>query len=255
MRVLGTTVFATFAVFAFSPTMFGSTSVKNIVIVHGAFANGSGWKAVANILTNDRYNVTIIENTTASLAADVSETQKVLSKQTGPVVLVGHSYGGAVITEAGNNSNVKALVYIAAFVPDAGESLETLSARPDFQPGPPLLLPPKNGFVTLIPEQFPERFAADVAKIDSEKAKKMANSQLPFGLQAFSDKILTPAWKTVPSCYYTVSTEDRMIPPAAEKWMATRAKCLQSEIKASHAVYITHAPEVAKFIERAYESN
>ena len=221
---------------------------KNIVLVHGAFADGSGWEGVQRILTNDGYNVNIVQNSTASLAADVTATQKVLANLTAPVVLVGHSYGGAVITQAGNDPKVKSLVYVAGFAPDQGESLQTLSAKPDFQPGPPLLLPPKNGFLTLIPAKFPEAFAADVAPV---KAQQMADSQLPFGLQAFTDQITTVAWNTKPS-YYIISGADHMIPPAAERWMANRAKSVQREIEgASHAVYISQPDKVAKVIEEA----
>jgi pimeloyl-ACP methyl ester carboxylesterase len=219
---------------------------KNIVIVHGAFADGSGWEGVYRILTNDGYNVTIVQNSTASLAADVTATESALANQNGPVVLVGHSYGGEVITQTGNDPKVKSLVYVAAFAPDAAESLQSLSAEPEFAPGPPVL-PPKNGFLLLDPAKFPEAFAADV---DPAKAQAMAASQLPLGLQTFTDKITTVAWKTKPS-YYILTSEDHMIPPAAQKMMATRAKSVQIDIKASHAVYISQPDKVAKVIEEA----
>ena len=222
-------------------------SAKNIVIVHGAFADGGGWEGVYRILTNDGYNVTIVQNSTVSLAADVAATENVLAGQNGPVVLVGHSYGGAVITQAGNDPKVKSLVYVTAFVPDAGESLQSLSANPDPSVTAPPILPPKNGFLLLDPAKFPEAFAADV---DRDKARFLAASQVPFGVQAFLDPITTVAWKTKPS-YYIISSEDRMIPPAAERMMATRAKSVQFEFKASHAIYISQPDKVAKVIEEA----
>jgi pimeloyl-ACP methyl ester carboxylesterase len=223
------------------------TSAKNIVIVHGAFADGSGWEGVARILANDGYNVTIVQNPTVSLASDVNATKNALLEQKGPVVLVGHSYGGEVITQAGNDPKVKSLVYVAAFVPDAGESLQSLSARPEFAPGPPVL-PPSNGFLVLDRAKFAEAFAADVAR---DKARFLAAAQVPLALQTFTDPITTVAWKTKPS-YYILTSRDRMIPPAAQKMMATRAKSVQVEIKgASHAVYLSQPEKVAKVIERA----
>jgi pimeloyl-ACP methyl ester carboxylesterase len=221
--------------------------VKNIVLVHGAFADGSGWEGVYRILTKDGYNVTIVQNSTASLAGDVTATQNVLAKQDGSVVLVGHSYGGVVITQAGNDPKVKALVYVAAFVPDAGESLQSLNQRPDVSAVPPPILPPENGFALLDRAKFPAAFAADV---DSEKANFMAASQVPLGIPAFVEKVTTAAWKSKPS-YYIVATEDHMIPPAAEKAMATRANSVQFEIKGSHAVFVSRPDEVAKVIEKA----
>ncbi len=221
--------------------------VKNVVIVHGAFADGSGWEGVYRILTKDGYNVTIVQNSTASLAADVTTTQNALANQNGPVVLVGHSYGGEVITQAGDDPKVKSLVFVNAFVPDAGESLQSLSANPDPSVPAPPILPPKNGVLLLDRAKFPAAFAADVGR---RKAQFMAASQIPLGVQTFSDKITTVAWKTKPS-YYIISSEDRMIPPAAEKMMATRARSVQFEFKASHAVYISRPAEVAKVIEKA----
>jgi len=221
---------------------------KNIVIVHGAFADGSGWEGVYRILTNDGYNVTIVQNPLVSLAADVTATQNVLANQNGPVVLVGHSYGGAVITEAGNDPKVKSLVYVAAYVPDAGESVGSLLAKADPNaPAPPILIDGKKGIALLDRAKFPEAFAAD---IDRSKAEFLAASQAPLGLEAVSANITTAAWRAKPS-YYIVSSEDRMIPPADQKLMATRARSVQFEIKASHAVYISQPEKVAKVIERA----
>ncbi len=226
----------------------GTVSAKNIVIVHGAFADGSGWEGVYRILTNDGYNVTIVQNPLVSLAADVTATQNVLAAQNGPTVLVGHSYGGAVITQAGNDPKVKSLVYVAAYVPDAGEALGELLAKADqSMPAPPILIDGKKGIALLDRAKFPEAFAAD---IDRDKAKFMAASQAPLGLEAVSTKITTAAWKTKPS-YYIVSSEDRMIPPSDERMMAKRANAAQFEIKASHAVFISHPDEVAKVIEEA----
>jgi pimeloyl-ACP methyl ester carboxylesterase len=222
-------------------------SAKNIVIVHGAFADGSGWEGVYRILTKDGYNVTIVQNSTVSLAADVTTTQNALADQNGPVVLVGHSYGGEVITQAGDDPKIKSLVYVSAYAPDAGESLQTLTANADPSVPPPPILPPKNGVIFLDRAKFPAAFAADVGR---HKAQFMAASQVPLGVQTFTDKITTVAWKTKPS-YYIISGEDHMIPPADEKKMATRAKSVQFEVKASHAVYVSRPDEVAKVIEKA----
>jgi len=220
---------------------------KNIVIVHGAFADGSGWESVYRILTKDGYNVSIVQNPLVSLAADVTATQNVLAEQNGPIVLVGHSYGGAVITQAGDDPKVKSLVYVSAFVPDAGESLETLIANPDPNAKGPPILPPQNGFLRIDQAKFPAAFAADVNR---NKAQFMAASQAPLGVEAFAAKITTVAWKTKPS-YYIVTSEDRMIPPAAQKMMAAKAKAVSFEVKASHAVFISKPKEVAKVIEQA----
>ena len=221
--------------------------VKNIVIVHGAFADGSGWEAVYRILTKDGYNVSIVQNSTVSLAADVTATQNVLANQNGSVVLVGHSYGGEVITQAGDDPKVKSLVYVAAYAPDAGESLQSLTAHADPSAKAPPILPPKNGFLLLDRAKFPAVFAADV---DRRKAQFMAASQVPLGIQTFTDQITSVAWKTKPS-YYIVSSNDLMIPPADEKKMAARAKAVQFEFKASHAVYVSRPRDVAKVIEKA----
>jgi pimeloyl-ACP methyl ester carboxylesterase len=225
----------------------GAAPAKNIVIVHGAFADGSGWEAVYRILTKDGYNVTIVQNSTASLASDVAATQNALATQDGPVVLVGHSYGGEVITQAGGDPKVKSLVYVAAFAPDVGESLQTLTATPEPNFQAPPILAPKNGFLLIDRAKFPAAFAGDV---DPKKARFMAASQSPLAAQAFTDQVTTAAWKTKPS-YYLVSTEDKMIPPAAQKKMASRAKAIQFEVKASHALYVSQPAAVARVIERA----
>lgn len=222
-------------------------AIKNIVIVHGAFADGSGWESVYRILTNDGYNVAIVQNPLVSLTADVAATENVLANQNGPVVLVGHSYGGAVITEAGNDPKVRSLVYVAALMPDAGESVASLIGKPDPNASPSPILPPQNGFLFVDKLKFPGSFAGDV---DLEKAKFMAASQAPLGVEAFTGRITKAAWKTKPSSYI-LTTEDKMVPLEAQRGMATRAKAAQFEIKASHAVFISQPEEVAKVIERA----
>ena len=224
-------------------------SAKNIVIVHGAFADGSGWEGVYRILTKDGYNVTIVQNPLTSLTADVTATQNVLASQIGPVVLVGHSYGGAVITQAGDDPKVKALVYDAAYVPDIGESVGDLLAKADKSvSGPPILIDGKKGIALIDRAKFPRSFAADVPRA---KAEFMAASQAPLGLEAVSTKMTTAAWKTKPS-YYVVSREDRMIPPNDERQMAKKANAVQQfELNASHAVFISHPRQVAKIIEEA----
>jgi pimeloyl-ACP methyl ester carboxylesterase len=220
--------------------------INNIVLVHGAWADGSGWEEVHNILTEKGFNVTIVPNPNTSLADDVKITKAILSLQNGPTVLVGHSYGGAIISEAGDHPNVKALVYVAAFVLDAGESLFKMlkDAPPD--PNSPIL-PPTDGFTWLDRNKFHANFCADVS---SSKAKFMADSQVPVGLAAFDTDLTTAAWKTKKSCYI-VATEDKMIPPDAERGMAKRANAEVTEISSSHAVYVSHAAEVAKVIDEA----
>jgi len=220
--------------------------IKNIVLVHGAWADGSGWEAVHQILTGKGFNVTIVPNPNTSLADDAKITRAVLSMQNGPTVLVGHSYGGAIISEAGDHPNVKALVYVAAFVLDVGESLFKMlkDAPPD--PNSPIL-PPADGFIWLDKNKFHANFCADVP---ASKAKFLADSQIPVGLAAFETDLTVAAWKTKKS-WYIVATEDKMIPPDAERGMAKRANAEATEIKASHAVYISHATEVAKIIGKA----
>jgi len=226
---------------------------KNIVIVHGAFADGSGWESVYRILRKHGYNVTIVQNPLATLAADVSATQNVLAKQDGPVVLVGHSYGGVVITEAGNDPNVKSLVYVAAFVPDEGESLASLSDTikskvPESTAVDPPIKKPENGFLLIDRAGFPAAFAGD---INRKKAEFMAASQAPLGVPAYTGTITAAAWKTKPS-YYIVSSKDQMISPAAEEWMAKRAGSIDTQhVRASHAVFISQPFKVAKEIEKA----
>src|SRR5215472_14424573 len=193
--------------------------VKSVVLVHGGFVDGSGWEAVYEILKKDGYNVTIVQNPTTSLADDVAVTKRAIASANGNVILVGHSYGGAVISEAGTDPKVAGLVYITAFAPDAGESVSSLIANPP--PGAPVppILPPQNGFLFLDKAKFADSFAADVG---AEKAAFMADSQVPWGVAALQGAVTEPAWKKKPSWYLLV-TEDRMIPPPAQRFMSKRA--------------------------------
>jgi pimeloyl-ACP methyl ester carboxylesterase len=221
--------------------------VKNIVLVHGGFVDGAGWESVYKTLKKDGYNVSIVQNPTISLEDDVAATKRVLAAQDGPAVLVGHSYGGAVITEAGNDPKVAALVYISAFAPDQGESVASLIKDPP--PGAPVppILPPKDGYLSLDRTKFFAAFAADV---DAEKAEFMADSQVPWGVGALSGTITEPAWKKKPS-WYLVATEDKMIPPVAQRSMSKRAGSTVAEVKGSHAIYVSNPDAVAALIKQA----
>ena len=221
--------------------------INNIVLVHGAFADGSGWRGVYDILKKDGFNVSIVQNPTISLAGDVSATKLIIDSQPGPVILVGHSYGGAVITEAGTDPNVAGLVYITAFAPDKGESVNTLIANPP--PGAPVppILPPQDGFLFLDKAKFAASFAADV---DTERAAFMADSQVPWGVAALSGAVNKAAWKTKPS-WYLIATEDRMIPPPAQRFMSERAGSTVVEVAGSHAIYVSQPNAVAMLIESA----
>jgi pimeloyl-ACP methyl ester carboxylesterase len=220
-----------------------------IVLVHGGFVDGSGWKGVYEILRRDGYTVRIVQNCTISLAGDVAATRLVVNAVEGRVLLVGHSYGGAVVTEAGNDPKVAGLVYIAAFAPDRGESVATLIKDPP--PGAPVppILPPQDGFLFLDRAKFREAFAADV---DPETAAFMADAQVPWGVDALNGTISEPAWRTKPS-WYLVSTEDRMIPPPAQRSMATRAGASVAEAAGSHAIYVSQPGAVAALIAKAAE--
>jgi pimeloyl-ACP methyl ester carboxylesterase len=223
------------------------TMAKNIVLVHGGFVDGAGWEGVYKILKRDGYSVSVVQNPTISLEDDVAVTKRILATQDGPTILVGHSYGGAVITEAGNHPKVSALVYIAAFAPDKGESVGSLIKDPP--PGTPVppILPPQDGFLFLDKAKFPASFAGDV---DAEKAAFMADSQVPWGMGAISGAISEPAWRTKPS-WYLLTTEDRMIPPDAQRAMSKRAGSTVVEVKGSHAIYVSQPGAVAKLIEEA----
>jgi pimeloyl-ACP methyl ester carboxylesterase len=224
-----------------------AASIKSIVLVHGAFADGSGWKAVYDILKKDGYNVSIVQNSTESLDGDVAAAKAVIAAEKGNVLLVGHSYGGAVITEAGNDPKVVGLVYVAAFAPDAGESVGALSGKPATDAPKPPVLPPQDGYLKLDPSKFREAFAADVSP---SVAAFMADSQVPWGLKAVSTPITNPAWKTKPS-WYIVAKQDRMISPSLERWMAGRAKAHTTELDGSHAIYVSKPDAVATVIEEA----
>src|SRR5229473_2734352 len=223
------------------------STVKTIVLVHGGFVDGSGWEGVYKTLKKDGYTVSVVQNPTISLADDVAVTKRVLATHSGPVILVGHSYGGAVITEAGNDPKVAGLVYITAFALDNGESVSALIKNaPPGAPVPPIL-PSQDGFLFLDKAKFPASFAADV---DPEKAAFMADSQVPWGMGAISGAISEPAWRTKPS-WYLVTTEDKMIPPDAQRAMSKRAGATVVEVKGSHAIYVSQPRAVADLIEQA----
>lgn len=224
-----------------------TVAARNVVLVHGGFVDGSGWAAVHARLRQDGFNVSIVQNPTTSLADDVTATRRVIAAQDGPVILVGHSYGGVVITEAGNDPKVSALVYIAAFVPDTGESVSSLIANPP--PGAPVppILPPEDGLLLLDRSKFAASFAGD---LDDDLAAFMADAQVPWGVEALQGAITHPAWKTKPS-WSLVSQDDRMIPPAAQREMSRRAGATVFEAPGSHAIYVSQPEAVADLIERA----
>src|ERR1700686_3957318 len=224
-----------------------SPEVKNIVLVHGGLVDGSGWKGVYKALKKDGYTVAIVQNPTISLADDVAATKRIIAPQNGPVILVGHSYGGAVITEAGNDPNVAGLVFITAFAPDKGEAGGRLIKDPPPDPPVPPILPPQDGYLSLDKTKFAASFAADV---EPEKAAFMADSQVPWGAAALSGEISKPAWRTKPS-WYMVTTEDRMIPPDAQRAMSKRTGSTVVEVKGSHAVHVSQPQAVAHLIEKA----
>src|SRR6476469_293168 len=218
-----------------------------VVLVHGGFVDGAGWEGVYKLLKKDGYDVSIVQNPTLSLAGDGAATRQVIAQADGPVVLVGHSYGGVVITEAGNDPKVSKLVYIAAFAPDRGESVGSLIKDPP--PGSPVppILPPQEGFLFLDKAKFAASFAADV---DAEKAAFMADSQVPWGVEALSGTVGQTAWRTKPS-WYLVATDDKMIPPPAQRFMSKRAGSTVVEVAGSHAIYVSQPNAVAMLIKNA----
>jgi pimeloyl-ACP methyl ester carboxylesterase len=230
--------------------MSESNNSPSVVLVHGGFVDGSGWQPVYRLLRNDGYAVGAVQNPTLTLDDDAATARRIIDAQDGPVVLVGHSYGGAVITEAGNDPNVVALVYVAAFAPDTGESVNTLIADPP--PGAPVppILPPREGFLFLDREKFHASFAGDVP---ADLAEFMADSQVPWGVDALGGAIREPAWRAKPS-WYLLTTEDRMIPPPAQRSMADRAGASVVEVPASHSVFLSQPAAVADLIRTAIES-
>ena len=228
--------------------MAGAAEVLvSVVLVHGGFVDGSGWDQVYNMLKKDGYSVSVVQNPTSSLADDVAATKRVLAGETNPVILVGHSYGGVVITEAGNDPKVKGLVYIAAFAPDKGESVAALIKNP--APGAPVppILPPQDGYLLLDKTKFAASFAADLPK---DKADFMANSQLPWGVGALEGAVTEAAWRNKPS-WYLVATDDKMIPPEAQRAMSKRAGATVSEVRGSHAVYVSKPEAVVALVKKA----
>ncbi|MFB7586113.1 alpha/beta fold hydrolase [Streptomyces sp. NPDC056169] len=222
---------------------------KNIVLVHGGFVDGSGWQGVYEQLSQEGYRVSIVQNPTLSLDGDVSATRQVLDSLDGPAVLVGHSYGGVVITEAGNHEKVTDLVYIAAFAPDKGESVSTLIADPPPSAPVPPILPPQDGFLFLDRDKFAASFAADVP---AGLAAFMADSQVPWGVDALNGAVSRPAWRTKPA-WYLVAADDRMIPPPAQRAMAERTGAQTVEVPGSHAVYVSRPGAVADLVKQAAE--
>jgi pimeloyl-ACP methyl ester carboxylesterase len=243
------TLAAGFAVTPASAAPASAKAVKNIVLVHGAFADGSGWEGVYKILTKDGYAVTVVQNPTTSLATDVAITKSAIAAASGPVILVGHSYGGVIISEAGVDPKVAGLVYVAAFAPDAGESVSSLIANPPPGAAVPPILAPKDGYLFLDRAKFAASFAADVPPA---QAAFMADSQVGWGLEALGGKVTAPAWKTKHS-WYLVAADDRMIPPPTQRAMAGRAHATVVETGGSHAIYVSNPAVVAKLIEDAAE--
>ncbi len=223
------------------------SDAPTVVLVHGGFVDGSGWQGVYEHLRRDGHSVSVVQNPTLSLADDVAVTRRAIDAAGGPVILVGHSYGGVVVTEAGTHPTVAAVVYIAAFAPDAGESVNTLIADPP--PGAPVppILPPKEGFLFLDREKFHASFAGDLSE---EQAAFMADSQVPWGVEALGGTVSEPAWRSKPS-WYLVSTEDRMIPPPAQRQMSARAGSTVTEASGSHSIYVSQPAVVAELIETA----
>jgi pimeloyl-ACP methyl ester carboxylesterase len=223
------------------------TDVRNVVLVHGGFVDGSGWQGVYDILKADGFNVSVVQNQTLSLESDVETTRNVLDNQDGPAILVGHSYGGVVITEAGSHDRVAGLVYVAAFAPDAGESVNALIADPP--PGAPVppILPPQEGFLFLDREKFADSFAAD---LPAELAAFMADSQVPWGVEALEGAVSEPAWRSKPS-WYLVASDDRMIPPPAQRSMSERAGSTVAEAPGSHSIYVSQPQATADLIAQA----
>jgi pimeloyl-ACP methyl ester carboxylesterase len=222
-------------------------AAHNIVLVHGAFVDQTSWQPVADILTKKGYNVTLVENPLTSLAADVDATKQALAKQDGKTVLVGHSWAGVVITQAGNDPKVSALVYVSAFAPDVGESLASLANSGPATEGGAAIHPDAKGNLTIDPKVFPSAVAAD---LPPNIAEALANSQLPLNHTAFEAPVTIAAWHDKPT-FYVITTKDKVIAPAAQKMFAARIKAQTTEVAGSHASLVVHAAEVAAVIEKA----
>ncbi|MGW0198930.1 alpha/beta fold hydrolase [Nonomuraea sp. NPDC003201] len=219
----------------------------NVVLVHGAFVDGSGWQAVYDLLKRDGYRASVVQNPTLTLEGDAEAVRQILDRQDGPTVLVGHSYGGSVISEAGTHSRVSALVYVAAFAPDKGESVQTLIADPPPGAPAPPIVPLGDGFLVLDRDKFHGAFAGD---LPAEQAAFMADSQVPWGVGAVGGAVTEPAWRSKPS-WYLVATGDQTIPPPAQRAMAGRAGATVIEVDGSHAIYISRPDAVAELIKKA----
>jgi pimeloyl-ACP methyl ester carboxylesterase len=233
------------AVFCVAFAASAQAAVKSVVLVHGAFADGSGWKPVADILKHDGYKVYVVQEPETSFDADVAATRIVLDRS-GPCVLVGHSYGGMIITEAGNHASVKSLVYVAAFQPEVGETAGGLQGKIP-PPAAKAVVPAGGGFVYVNPETFPADFAADLPK---PLTHFMAISQVPTAAAIFDAKTTNAAWSQKKS-YAVVAQQDRMINPELERFMTKRAKSDTIELAGSHAIFLSHPKEVAALIEKA----
>jgi pimeloyl-ACP methyl ester carboxylesterase len=224
-----------------------SKNRKSIVLVHGGFVDGSGWAGVYHHLKSKGHNVVVVQNPTKSLDDDVATTKAAIESVDGEVILVGHSYGGVVITEAGTHPKVSRLVYITAFAPDQGESVASLIANPPAGAPVPPILPPQDGYLFLDRSKFATSFAADV---EADTAAFMADAQVPWGLDALSGAVSVPAWQSKPS-HYLVALDDKMIPPPAQRMMAQRMKAQVKELPGSHAIYVSQPAKIADFIHQA----
>jgi pimeloyl-ACP methyl ester carboxylesterase len=222
-------------------------AARNIVLVHGAFVDQSSWRPVADILSKQGYNVTLVENPLTSLAADVDATKQALAKQNGRTVLVGHSWGGVVITEAGDDPKVSALVYVSAFAPDVGQSLATLASAGPATEGAAAIHADDKGDLFIDPKVFPSAVAAD---LPPQIAESLAHSQLPLSVAAFQAPVDVAAWRDKPT-FYVITTKDKVIAPEVQKLFAARMHAQTKEVAGSHASLVSHANEVAAFIEEA----